>query len=131
MFVERDRWSASPADWAPNIVQRRTYDTDTREGARVWAQVRLARTPSVPPVEEERAIAEIRSAALSAPRLGQGALRVVVTDAYRRRCAITGERTLPVLDAAHIKPYSESGPTTSTTGCSCGPMSTRCSTRAT
>ena len=27
-----------------------------------------------------------------------------------RRCAITGERTLPVLEAAHIKPYSEEGP---------------------
>jgi hypothetical protein len=31
--------------------------------------------------------------------------RVLVTDAYQKRCAITGERTLPVLDAAHIKPY--------------------------
>ena len=29
-----------------------------------------------------------------------------MTDAYERRCALTGERTLPVLDAAHIKPYS-------------------------
>lgn len=28
-----------------------------------------------------------------------------MTDAYQKRCAITGERTLPVLDAAHIKPY--------------------------
>ena len=44
------------------------------------------------------------------PCLGHGAFRVLVTDAYRRRCAVTGERTLPVLDAAHIKPYSESGP---------------------
>jgi putative restriction endonuclease len=43
-------------------------------------------------------------------RLGQGAFRVLVTDAYKRRCAITGERTLPVLDAAHIKPYADSGP---------------------
>jgi putative restriction endonuclease len=40
------------------------------------------------------------------PRLGQGSFRIVVTDAYERRCALTGERTLPVLDAAHIKPYS-------------------------
>jgi predicted restriction endonuclease len=32
--------------------------------------------------------------------------RILVTDAYTRRCAITGERTLPVLEAAHIKPYS-------------------------
>ncbi len=44
------------------------------------------------------------------PRLGQGTFRVIVTDAYERRCAITGERTLPVLEAAHIKPYSSGGP---------------------
>ena len=40
------------------------------------------------------------------PRLGQGSFRIVVTEAYERRCALTGERTLPVLDAAHIKQYS-------------------------
>ena len=27
-----------------------------------------------------------------------------------RKCAISGEKTLPVLDAAHIKPYDQSGP---------------------
>jgi putative restriction endonuclease len=42
------------------------------------------------------------------PRLGQGAFRVTVADAYSRRCAITGENTLFVLEAAHIKPYSKS-----------------------
>jgi putative restriction endonuclease len=41
--------------------------------------------------------------------LGQGAFRVVVTDAYQRRCAITGESTLPVLEAAHIRPFAKSG----------------------
>jgi putative restriction endonuclease len=40
------------------------------------------------------------------PKLGQGSFRIVVTDAYDHRCALTGERTLPVLDAVHIKPYS-------------------------
>ena len=35
---------------------------------------------------------------------------MIVTDAYARRCAITGERTLPVLEAAHIKPYVSGGP---------------------
>jgi putative restriction endonuclease len=34
---------------------------------------------------------------------------VLVTDAYHRRCAVTGERTLPALDASHIRPYSEGG----------------------
>jgi putative restriction endonuclease len=44
------------------------------------------------------------------PRLGQGGFRVMVMDEYARRCAITGEKTLPVLEAAHIKPYAENGP---------------------
>ena len=46
---------------------------------------------------------------LVAPRLGQGSFRALVTDAYSYRCAITRERTLPVLQAAHIRPYSEGG----------------------
>lgn len=44
------------------------------------------------------------------PRLGQGTFRIVVTDAYERQCAVTGERTLPVLEAAHVRPYGRSGP---------------------
>lgn len=44
-----------------------------------------------------------------APRLGQGSFRALVTDAYSYRCAITRERTLPVLQAAHIRPYAEGG----------------------
>lgn len=43
------------------------------------------------------------------PRLGQGAFRVLVTDIYGRRCAVTQERTLPALEAAHIRPYSDGG----------------------
>ncbi len=47
---------------------------------------------------------------LAMPRLGQGDFRVCVTDAYRRRCAITGESMLPVLEAVHILPVAENGP---------------------
>jgi putative restriction endonuclease len=43
-------------------------------------------------------------------QLAQGAFRVLVTEAYTRRYAVTGERTLPVLQAAHIKPFAKSGP---------------------
>jgi putative restriction endonuclease len=46
---------------------------------------------------------------LVAPRLGQGSFRALVTDAYSYRCAISRERTLPVLQAAHIRPYAEGG----------------------
>lgn len=51
-----------------------------------------------------------RQSILSKVRLGQGAFRILITDAYSRRCSISGEKTLPVLEAAHIKPYALSGP---------------------
>ena len=34
----------------------------------------------------------------------------MVTDAYNRSCAISKEKALPVLEAAHIRPYSENVP---------------------
>ena len=33
----------------------------------------------------------------------------MVADAYEKRCAISGERTYPVLEAAHIVPVSRGG----------------------
>lgn len=39
------------------------------------------------------------------PRLGQGTFRTRLLQAYDGRCAITGEHTEIVLDAAHIQPY--------------------------
>ncbi len=43
---------------------------------------------------------------LVVPRLGQATFRIELEKQYRTRCAVTGERTRPVLDAAHIKPFS-------------------------
>ena len=43
------------------------------------------------------------------PRLGQGGFRVVVIDTYERRCAVTREKALPVLEAAHIRSVSGGG----------------------
>lgn len=42
-------------------------------------------------------------------RMGQQAFRAVVLDTYRRRCAITGSKIGPVLEAAHIRPVTEDG----------------------
>jgi putative restriction endonuclease len=107
-FFRRDQWIAVPESWAPNTQQGRTYDAATVEGRALWDTVTdaFANTPAADPA--------IRSARYGAPilfqpRLGQGAFRVGVTDAYGRRCAVTGERTLPILDAAHIRPYGDGG----------------------
>ena len=119
-FFSEDAWIPAPKDWHSSIVQGKTYSTQESIGDRLWKQVqeRLRRYDALftaPEKEQEPlVIAEGRerygSEYLTRQRLGQGAFRVVVTEAYHRRCAVTGERTLPVLQAAHIKPFAESGP---------------------
>jgi predicted restriction endonuclease len=46
---------------------------------------------------------------LAPQRLGQQAFQAVVLGAYERRCAITGGRIRPVLEAAHIRPLPAGG----------------------
>jgi putative restriction endonuclease len=105
-------WIPVPSDWARNIVQGKTYDTDSGEGSALWEAVRknLAALGLWRRDEMRDETERDRPEYLIKGRLGQGAFRILVTDAYHRRCAITGERTLPVLEAGHIKPYALSGP---------------------
>jgi putative restriction endonuclease len=114
-FLPEDRWIPIPADWSSNIVQGKTYDAEEPMGRELWARLQSVATPvlnvaeaplGLPASDMPRFGAEY----LARSRLGQGAFRVLVTDAYSRRCAVTGEKTLPVLEAAHIKPYAANGP---------------------
>jgi putative restriction endonuclease len=109
-FFDKAHWIPVPKSWAPNIVQGKTYDTEMPEGRALWKamQVVLADPHRVeePSLTEDQNIQNRFGAEyLTRGRLGQGAFRILVTDAYERRCAVTGEKTLPVLEAAHIKPY--------------------------
>lgn len=113
-FLAQDSWIPAPPGWGRETVQGKTYDLSSGEGAWIWRQL----VGKVPAFGEE-----VREPGLAAPttsprfgtpttvlpRLGQGSFRVLVTDIYARRCAVTGERTLPVLQAAHIKPYGRMG----------------------
>jgi len=117
-FFEEAKWIPVPSDFSLNIVQGKGYDSEQGIGKELWDTVteRLAAT-SAPTLDRAgpatlAAVESVRygQPTLVRPRLGQGIFRVIVTDAYDRRCAITGERTLPVLEAAHIKPYSSGGP---------------------
>jgi putative restriction endonuclease len=114
-FPEHD-WIPEPEDWSPNLVQGKSYDTKGRIGASIWAQVQARLGRYTQPVIEDKPLDILEEGArygaeqVICPRLGQGGFRVLVTEVYNRRCAVTGERTLPVLQAAHIKPYSRSGP---------------------
>jgi putative restriction endonuclease len=111
-FDERD-WVDQPADWRPNIVSGAAYDLDAGEGRRVWEAclARAARTAPVALVATagEAAAARYGEPQLVRPRLGQGTFRVAVTGAYGGACAVTSEHSLPVLEAAHIRPYGSDG----------------------
>lgn len=108
-FFEDKNWIEIPETWAPNTQQGRTFDTETVDGLRLWNAVH-ERLRSIPAPKSEVESLRLGAEYLTRARLGQGAFRVLVTEAYERRCAVSGERTLPVLEAAHIKPYAKSGP---------------------
>ena len=108
-FFERSEWIPIPKDWQPNIVQGKTYSIEGGPGRELWEKIK------------PKLVAKIGGQVITtsnkygtpimiSPRLGQGAFRVLVTDAYHRQCAMTGERVLPALEAAHIKPFAREGP---------------------
>jgi len=107
-FFDEGDWIPVPASWAPNIVSFKTYSTGDADGLAIWDAVNeRLRRPAFPGMAQDQA--RFGEPQLIRPRLGQGAFRVLVTDSYNRRCAITQERTLPALEAAHIRPYGDGG----------------------
>jgi len=107
-FLSEEQWVPWGAgeEWSHNIVAFKAYDLDRQPGLRL-AELLHASVPAdlgraYDPIDvDERRRAEV----IQVLREGQGAFRVRVLDAYDRRCAVTGEHSLPVLDAAHIQPY--------------------------
>lgn len=115
-FWPREQWLPVPPSFARNIVTGKRYSSGDSEGLNLWNAI----TDRAELVELDRAEPELTEGAANtaerygAPqivrtRLGQGAFRLAVTDAYERRCAVSGEKTLPILDAAHIRSYGEGG----------------------
>jgi putative restriction endonuclease len=108
-FLPRDQWIPSPESFAKAIVTGRRYDIASGDGALVWRQIqdRLGAVDvanvSEPLGPTYGGFSTVR------PRAGQGEWRIGIMDLYSRRCAVTGERALPVLEAAHIKPVSLGG----------------------
>lgn len=98
-FFLRPQWIPVPSGWSGNIVQGKSYETGSADGAAIWDAVqrsmilgRSAMESDVAALQEDQR--RFGAECLARGRLGQGAFRVLVTDAYERRCAVTGERTL-------------------------------------
>jgi len=116
VWFDPSNWVVAPSNWPANAVQGKAYDLASGEGARVWEDCRRAaalepnsagirRQATGDTAEAPRFGAET----LVAPRLGQGTFRLAVASAYSRSCTVTGEHSLPALEAAHIRPYADGG----------------------
>jgi putative restriction endonuclease len=114
-FWPEELWIPQPSDFSPQIVRGKSYDLTRGVGRQLWDQVlqRLEAGPVVnpPPGDQEELPLVLPGGHVERSptrrRIGQGTFRIVVTDAYGRRCAVTQEKALPVLDAAHIRPFSD------------------------
>jgi putative restriction endonuclease len=112
-FWPRELWIPVPTDWSKNVVTGKGYSIDTSVGEALSEEVsnRLSGRTSAESFEAGEGTGDRFGAPITIrPRLGQGAFRVEVIDAYSRRYAITGEKTLPALEAGHIRPYTKEGP---------------------
>lgn len=114
-FFPEGLWISQPNNWASRNLRYKSYDLSEGEGLRVWrecqerASLLEADALPAPTTLLREATPRYGEPTLIAPRLGQGGFRLAVTAAYDRACAVTGEHSLPALEAAHIRPFAEGG----------------------
>lgn len=98
-----------PDDWSGSIQGGRYYNMSDGVAQRVWRDVTMALTSGDVrrPAAPASPFGGYALPGLQPRRLGQGAFRKLVLDAYGRQCAVTGEHALPVLQASHIKPFAD------------------------
>jgi putative restriction endonuclease len=107
-FWPRELWIPQPSDFSGQIVRGKGYDLTAGIGAALWHQVaQRLEAPRVDPGAQPLLSGGYADPSLVRRRIGQGTFRVAVTQAYQRQCAITRERALPALEAAHIRPFAE------------------------
>jgi len=109
-FWAPELWIPEVPGWARQIQRGKSYDLTQGAGRHIWNQVaeRLRATPESEGIADSVVHPGGYTDPLHQPRrLGQGTFQIAVTETYQRSCAITRERALPALDAAHIQPFSE------------------------
>jgi putative restriction endonuclease len=111
IFFQKELWFDLPTSWSSNIVGGKRYSTDTIDGRELWNQLqeRASLSDSFALRGFSESQARYGGPTLVAARLGQGAFRIAITEAYHRQCALTDGKVLPALDAAHIRPYANGG----------------------
>lgn len=112
-FFPPDEVAEPPPDFASNIVQGKGYDLAEYSRVEYFEELvfrLLGHSVEIDFSEPwHRAGPTYGDPRLAPQRLGQQAFKAVVLGAYDRRCAITGTKIRPVLQAAHILPLPQGG----------------------
>lgn len=114
-IVPDELWCDAPPDFGKSVVQGKSYSLGTREGnATVDLFVKNLAYASGSPSDQSPTVRSVSGPVfgdprLVRPRLGQGGFKTLVREAYEKRCAITGHKIVPTLQAAHIVPVSQNG----------------------
>jgi putative restriction endonuclease len=102
-----------PPQFAPNIVQGKSYDLADPLVASYFADLLQRILGAAMELDFSqpwhRPGPVFGDPRLAPYRLGQRSFQAVVLDAYHRRCAISGTHIPPVLQAAHIRPVTKGG----------------------
>lgn len=112
-FWPEREWLDPPTSFARNTQVGKGYliEEESEFYEQVMARMRMeaAVAHEVVRLWGDIATSGSRKPQIVLPRVGQTLFRSVVTIAYGGRCAVTGEKTLPVLEAAHVRPYAKGG----------------------
>lgn len=109
VFLDETDWLDPPRDLSPHTQVGKTYDLSAGAGRVLWENLRDASERRRAYVLREPEPVAFGPPALRRQRLGQGTFRLTVLASYDKRCAVTGEKTLPVLAAAHVRPVTQGG----------------------
>lgn len=120
-FFGPDEAPEAPPGWSGNIVQGRSYDLASPEGSyleqvldALLRQHLSLVSDNVADQDDRNSSSAVSGEVFGPPRLarvrvGQAAFKALVQEAYGRRCAVTGNKIVPVLQAAHIRPVTDHG----------------------
>ncbi len=110
VFWPPERWIpwGKAEDWPMNVMQGATM-RDAAQRELLLGAVTADGTPFPAELTDDFVLVQADSRRIvergQVVREGQGSFRARLLDVYEGQCAITGEHTQPVLDAAHVQDY--------------------------
>ena len=114
IFFDDEGVAGPPPEFARNVVQGRGYELDDPRYGGYFDILTAQMVGHVIEIDYDDPSWQHHGPMFSEPRLGrqrlgQRGFQTRVFNAYNRRCAITGTKIWPALQAAHIRPVARGG----------------------